>query len=94
MMYGFLGIKGSKPEWSEMIIEPHPLELPDMRGQLHTPVGLVSVSWKRSGSRLEISGHVPVGIPFRVKFRDKIDRFFEHGGLFQISCDLGRQMSR
>jgi hypothetical protein len=86
-MHVILGIKSTKPGWSEIIIEPQTLELPDMSGELYTPVGVVSVTWRHSESSFEISGQVPEGIPFRVRFADRIDHFFENGGPFYISYD-------
>jgi|GEM_PF-5348937 hypothetical protein len=77
MMYGFLGIKGSKPEWSEMIIEPHPLELPDMRGQLHTPVGLVSVSWKRIITEEQLESMISLRLQALAEAAWTVDRDYD-----------------
>jgi len=82
MIHCMLGIKSTKPGWKEILIEPQLLDLPDLQGEFHSPVGIISVTCKQSESSYEIYGSVPNGIPFRVKLGNSLDRFYEHGGVF------------
>jgi len=77
-----LGVRGVRPGWREILIEPETLNLPEMKGELHTPVGVVTVAWRRTADSFTIEGKVPEGIPLRVRWSGGIDRYYENGGSF------------
>ncbi len=83
-----LGLKSAQPGWRELEIEPHTLDLPEMSGEVATPAGVVSIAWRRTETTFTLSGKVPDGIPFRVRWGERIDNYYEAGGDFIESIDL------
>lgn len=77
-----LGVKAGSPGWTEIHIEPHSSYLTEMSGTLQTPVGQVTVSWRKEGDSLFITGNVPIGIPLRVRWDGGEERVFANGGSF------------
>lgn len=83
-----LGLKSTQPGWSELVIEPHTLHLSEMSGEVSTPAGMVSIAWRRTETSFAISGKVPNGVPFRVRWGGEIDSHYKNGGAFNESVDL------
>ncbi|MFB5678869.1 alpha-L-rhamnosidase C-terminal domain-containing protein [Paenibacillus terreus] len=80
-----LGVKSVKPGWSEILIEPQTLDIPEMKGEIYTPAGVISVGWCKSDTSFFISGKVPDGVPFRVRWSGGIDSYYKNGGSFHES---------
>ncbi|MGO4371140.1 family 78 glycoside hydrolase catalytic domain [Paenibacillus sp. MCAF20] len=85
-----LGLKSKQAGWRELVIEPHTLDLPEMSGDVLTPAGNVSIVWRRTNTSFTISGIVPDGIPFTVRWGGIIDNHYENGGAFHELVDLRR----
>ncbi|MEI2396175.1 alpha-L-rhamnosidase C-terminal domain-containing protein [Paenibacillus phytohabitans] len=83
-----LGLKSTQPGWRELAIEPNTLDLPEMRGEISTPVGVVSLAWVRTETSFTISGKVPDGIPLTVRWSGGIDRYYKDGGAFHERVDM------
>ncbi|MDI4646364.1 alpha-L-rhamnosidase C-terminal domain-containing protein [Cohnella hashimotonis] len=83
-----LGVQNTRPGWQALRIEPHTLDVREMSGELSTPSGIVSIAWLRTDTSFEVSGKVPDGIPFHVRWGDKIDRYYPNGGAFRESIQL------
>ncbi|MGZ7441480.1 alpha-L-rhamnosidase-related protein [Paenibacillus sp. TH7-28] len=83
-----LGVKAAKPGWAELIIEPDPLNLEAMSGEVHTPTGVVSVVWRRNEETFSVWGQAPSGIPFTVRLPGGIERYYAKGGSFSESVSL------
>lgn len=83
-----LGVQSTQPGWRELRIEPHTLDVREMSGELATPAGVVSIAWRRTDTTFTLSGKVPDGLPFRLKWGDAIDRYYEFGGAFHESVEL------
>jgi hypothetical protein len=82
MTHCILGVKGANPGWTELLIEPHTLDLPEMKGEIYTPIGVVSIAWRLTETSFTILGKVPDGIPLRIRWSGGIDSYYEHGGAF------------
>ncbi|WP_162165082.1 alpha-L-rhamnosidase C-terminal domain-containing protein [Paenibacillus graminis] len=84
-----LGVKSLKPGWCEVLIEPHTLNLPEMKGEISTPAGIISVNWKKTDKAFYIAGNVPDGIALTVRWNGVIDVNYPNGGSFNesVNCD-------
>ena len=61
------GIKATAPAYREIQIKPYAVgALRHASARVTTPLGKVSSSWKRSGGRLELDVHIPVGATAKV----------------------------
>jgi len=61
-IHGVLGIQPAEPGYRRILIRPGPFNQPGLNhatGAFHSPRGVISVDWTRSGSRLQLQ----VGIP-------------------------------
>ena len=56
-----LGAQPTKPGWAEWAVAPQTLGLTSARGEVPTPLGALSVSWKFCGSLLTMSVEAPAG---------------------------------
>lgn len=83
--HALLGVKGSKPGWKEIRIEPNTLNLKEMNGNLYTPAGIVNVGWRLTSTEISIWGQASEGIPIQLCWKDKK---YEKGGSFSITLPL------
>lgn len=82
-----LGVSPAAPGFSAIRIEPRPCGLEHARGRVCTPRGVVSVAWRRAGSRLAVEGQAPAGTPVTVVLPDGTMREFSGGN---FSTEDGR----
>jgi alpha-L-rhamnosidase len=61
-----LGAKPLSPGWTEILIDPHPADLPWARGKVPTPLGDIAVEWKRENGfilRIDVPAKTRVRLP-------------------------------
>jgi hypothetical protein len=61
-----LGVKPQRPGWEEITIEPHPAGLSWARGKVPSPLGPISVEWKKERTftlRIEVPAKTRVRLP-------------------------------
>lgn len=61
-----LGIKPQRPGWEEISIEPHPADLPWARGTVPSPLGPISVEWKKEKGftlRIDVPAKTRIRLP-------------------------------
>ena len=57
-----LGVKPTAPGWSVVNVNPHPGDLQTASGTLHTPLGPLTVSWRKGHDGLELDVQAPEGM--------------------------------
>jgi hypothetical protein len=57
-----LGVRPAKPGYAAITVNPNPSWLESVSGDVYTPKGIVSVSWKRDGERIKLKVTVPEGV--------------------------------
>lgn len=66
-----LGISSAAPAFREVVVEPHLGRLRKIGGRMPHPQGLIEVSYRRSGGRLDARIVLPEGIPGRLVWKGK-----------------------
>lgn len=66
-----LGISSAAPAFREVVVEPHLGRLKKIGGRMPHPQGLIEVSYRRSGGRLDARIVLPEGIPGRLVWKGK-----------------------
>ncbi len=63
-MRWLLGVEATAPGMKEIVLHPPPEAVPDVRGKVPTPGGVLSVAWRRAQGTLDVE--VPPGIRARL----------------------------
>ena len=69
--------------WDGIIIEPKCLSLPDMKGEVITPKGLVKVEWRTEAGKIIINGQAPKGVKVKLKLPRGQEKIYNMGGIFK-----------
>jgi len=56
-----LGIRPSEPGWRKFRVQPRPADLEWAEGEVPTPMGVLSVSWRREGESFHLCLEAPFG---------------------------------
>ena len=79
-----LGIRPAAPGWAGIRLAPHCDGLTWARGSVDTPVGRITVSWRREDKQVILEAETPRGIPVELHLPGEPSQRFPHGGPFHV----------
>jgi hypothetical protein len=79
-----LGVYPLEPGWKSIGIKPQGVYLGKASGEVWTPAGTVTVSWKYEGGKFSASGNIPIGVKGKFTFPDGSEKEMQ-GGKFAFN---------
>lgn len=78
-----LGVRPQEAGWKGIRVQPNYSVVSDIEGEVATPVGLVKVSWERTGNKVSLLVESPAGILLEIIPGDGKVYKLEQGGVFR-----------